>query len=285
MRFSQRIGKRQVKTILQLEVIDTDLLNRLWNIILKDFFDEISDYSRFDSETQKCEVCRIMWKEFFKYPIDKSPKYNSGVTYVPEFIQLLRNWFYKSEWYDIFDLIEFMAFLSDKIGNLKFINQCNLALEKEVSGYRIVNEKVVQITSEDEVKEIENAIESTDKWSSVNTHLLTALDMLADRKNPDYRNSIKESISAVESLCIIITGDENATLGKALLEIEKKYFLHKALKNSFSALYGYTSDSSGIRHALSEDDDKVGFEDAKFILVSCSAFINYLKAKIDIGKN
>ena len=39
MRFSQRIGKTQVKSILQIESIDEDLLNSLWNTILDDFFD------------------------------------------------------------------------------------------------------------------------------------------------------------------------------------------------------------------------------------------------------
>ena len=74
-------------------------------------------------------------------------------------------------------------------------------------------------------------------------------------------------------------GEKTATLGQALLKIEKKYKLHSALKNAFSALYGYTSDSGGIRHSLLEDDIDVSMEDAKFMLVSCAAFINYLKLK------
>jgi hypothetical protein len=40
------------------------------------------------------------------------------------------------------------------------------------------------------------------------------LQKLADRENPDYRNSIKESISAVESAAQEITGDTGATLGR-----------------------------------------------------------------------
>ena len=107
-----------------------------------------------------------------------------------------------------------------------------------------------------------------------------SLDLLADRKNPNYRNSIKESISAVESFCKLITKDDNASLGEALSEIEKEYSLHGALKSSFSSLYGYTSDAGGIRHALIESDVTVEFEEAKFMLVSCSAFINYLKSKV-----
>ncbi len=60
--------------------------------------------------------------------------------------------------------------------------------------------------------------------------------------------------------------------------IEKKVELHPALKKAFDSLYGYTSDADGIRHALL-DEPNLDSEDAKFMLVSCSAFINYLISK------
>ncbi len=108
----------------------------------------------------------------------------------------------------------------------------------------------------------------------------TALSKLSDRKNPDFRNSIKESISAVESLCQKITGKPKATLGDALKAIEKngRVNLHSALKRGYEAIYGYTSDADGIRHAMSEQSN-CDFADAKYMLVSCSAFINYLIEK------
>ncbi len=116
----------------------------------------------------------------------------------------------------------------------------------------------------------------------------TALDHLADRESPDYRNSIKESISAVESLCKLIAGDKKATLSNALdtLEQRRGVDLHKALRNAFCALYGYTSDASGIRHALLDEPD-LDIEDATFMLVTRSAFVNYVlqkatKAGIDL---
>jgi hypothetical protein len=105
------------------------------------------------------------------------------------------------------------------------------------------------------------------------------VDLFSDRKSPDYRNSVKESISAVEAICKIITGDEKATLGQALKKLEDKgLHLHAALRNAFSSLYGYTNDAEGIRHALLEEPT-LDFDDAKFMLVSCSAFVNYLAAE------
>ena len=50
-------------------------------------------------------------------------------------------------------------------------------------------------------------------------------------------------------MCQVITGDSKATLGKALKQLN----VHKALESGFSAIYGYTSDADGIRHALSEE--------------------------------
>ena len=56
--------------------------------------------------------------------------------------------------------------------------------------------------------------------------------------------------------------------------------LHPALEKSFKQLYGYTSDSDGIRHALM-DIYNCDFEDAKYMIVSSSAFVNYLIVKAD----
>ncbi|WGS63939.1 hypothetical protein [Marinitoga aeolica] len=46
-------------------------------------------------------------------------------------------------------------------------------------------------------------------------------------------------------------------------------------------LYGYTSDEKGIRHALLEGEStNISFDEAKFMLVSCSAYVNYLIEKV-----
>jgi hypothetical protein len=59
--------------------------------------------------------------------------------------------------------------------------------------------------------------------------------------------------------------------------LARKHPLHPALEAAFTKLYGYTSDAKGIRHALLDDDEVVTFEEAKFMLVACSAFINYVR--------
>lgn len=171
---------------------------------------------------------------------------------------------------------------SDPDGKLcqVFMDSCNSVLERELSAYRFVGGRITEITSKQEISEIEGSLGLTGILAPVSNHLKRALDLYSDRKNPDYRNSIKESISAVEAICKIITKEPKTTLGKALdmIDGKSKLTLHVSLRDAFQPLYAYTSDAEGIRHALM-DDPTLGSEDAKFMLVSCSAFVSYLVTK------
>lgn len=150
---------------------------------------------------------------------------------------------------------------------------------REYVGYRFVDGIIVPISDVYELEALEEAL--TNPYEPVYQHLSKANKFLADRENPDYENSIKESISAVEAICEIITGTKGkeATLGAMLKKLEVKGIeIHSALKSAFSTLYGYTSDANGIRHAGYIGGKASTFEEAKFMLVSCSAFVNYLTA-------
>jgi hypothetical protein len=155
----------------------------------------------------------------------------------------------------------------------------NTIFQREYIGYRFVGNIITPISDENEVESINDAITVSD--DAVRNHLLKANSLLADRENPDYENSIKESISAVEALCEIKTGirGKEATLGKMLKKLEDGGIeIHSALKLAFNNLYGYTSDANGIRHAGDIGGAASTFEEAKFMLVSCCAFVNYLTA-------
>lgn len=105
--------------------------------------------------------------------------------------------------------------------------------------------------------------------------------LLSDRHSPDYPNSMKEAISAVEGVCKIITADSNATLATALNKLEGKGVLtHPSAQTALGKLYGHANDADGIRHA-EIDASTVDFDDAKFMLVACSAFANLLIARYE----
>jgi len=152
-----------------------------------------------------------------------------------------------------------------------------MRMERELAGYRFIEGVCTRITEKQEIETISHAI-TEGPYDGVKAHLKTALEHMSRREDPDYRNSIKESISAVESLCREVTGDKNATLGQALKVLENQGQIHGALKKGMSNLYGYTSDEGGIRHAMLEEPN-ITLHEARFFLVSCSAFVNYMISK------
>lgn len=271
--FSQRKGLKPVKNVMQVDNIDDDLRNGFWNALSIFYWEQMKQTLLLSSDKNIRWLFLSLWHNFFKKPIDSLNDLWT-ITY-----QEIRKYYFNTPWFEVYDFIEFIAnnYL-DKSTNEKFIASCNNILEKELSAYRFIDGKITQMTSKEEIIEIEEALETTKPLKPVFHHLKSALDLFADRKSPDYRNSIKESISAVEAICNLITKDTKTTLGQALKEIEKKMTLHPALKKAFDSLYGYASNAEGIRHALL-DEPTLDFEDAKFMLVSCSGFINYLLAK------
>lgn len=277
MLFSQRVGITPIKIDLQREQIDTDLKISIWNAYYSIFTESRSSGILFYSAHKI--LFHSIWINFFKRPIDRIP-YKTE-----DYHEFVRNWFFstKTKWYELLDFIEFVvknAVYESEV----FKECCNESLEKEVSAYRIIDREVAEITDLNEISAIEQALENTKgRFEGVHLHLKSALEKMSNKKNPDYRNSIKESISAVEALAKLISEEPKVELGKALKKLNEKLNLHKALIQGFLSLYGYTSDADGIRHAMLEEST-VYYEDAKYMLVSCSAFTNYLIVKIERAK-
>lgn len=102
--------------------------------------------------------------------------------------------------------------------------------------------------------------------------------MYSDRKSPDYRNSIKESISAIESAFSAINSEKSRSLPEAIKKAEKNGLgMHPALAKGISNIYGWTSDQDGIRHALVDTETSVGEPEARLMLTLCSSLLGYLK--------
>ncbi|TGV05789.1 hypothetical protein E4695_15275 [Alcaligenaceae bacterium 429] len=213
-----------------------------------------------------------IWFRVLKRPLDSMPSFDPAMrnsTY-----QTIREVILNGQWFDSLDLVEFIAQNIPENWKANTINLCNSVFEGENAAYRFINSELTEITDAAEIESIAEALDSPK--TTINTHFANALSLLSDRKSPDYRNSIKESISAVESLCKVISGKQNGTLGECLKVIQNSHPMHKAFQAALNSLYGYTSDEGGIRHALTEDSSPPTYADAKFMLVSCTAFVNYL---------
>lgn len=272
MLFSERMKYKEVRTQIQTIGIDEPLKNGLWNVI----------YTLVLSKNRSVKIAYSLyddiWKNYFKAPLDEMP--NSV-----EFPSTIRGFFYSYEtlWYELYDFLEFLV---KSISRSEFPDKTDLAiamktefneiLEKEMSGYRFIDMIIAPIITHSEIEEIGEAIAQSETYYGVATHINRSVELLSDRKSPDYRNSVKESISAVESLCKVITDDPKSTLGDGIKKLESiGVKIHPSLRSAFNQLYGYTSDEKGIRHAIMTEEATT-FEEAKFMLVACSAFCNYV---------
>lgn len=266
--FSRRYGYRDEG--IEYEFVSKELLGRIWGIFYKEEYDY---YDTFEWSHYTTGIEDMMVEMGIPYEFPQNRIYKN------QNADALKRYLSTSPWYTVFDFVERYLAIKDaeKADEMRAI--FNKALADEVSGYRIVGNLVVPITGEAELETIKKAMDTP--YTSVNRHIEKALELFADRKNPDYENTVKESISAVEAMCCIITGmsGAQATLGKAIRKLKDSGVqIHSAMENAFSSLYGYTSDQDGIRHGGIDFKD-VPVEDAKYMLVSCSAFVNYLIEK------
>ncbi|WP_193452112.1 AbiJ-NTD4 domain-containing protein [Pseudomonas nitroreducens] len=275
MTFSERYGFTKARDVIQIDSMDEQLRVGLWNAITVCVFSGYSPYqslSDFNNERYDLLVRRV-WASYYHKTLDSRPDDWKAA------VAAMRKDFFECDWFKVYNFLEFLFsnFKFSSSARESFRSSCNETLTINVSAYRVVDDRVVRITEGHEIDEIESAMSNAKGAESL--HIRRALELLSDREAPDYRNSIKESISAVESLVQAALG-EKGTLGALLNNLEERIELHAALKSAFTKLYGYTSDADGIRHALS-DNSSIKFEDAKFMLVACSAFVNLVKVKLN----
>lgn len=275
--FSERHGYLKASDALIVECMPKEVQNSIYNCLYDytektpGFFDSLDKMVWvFFLNEKECDYDQIQFKRGYitLYIIDSS----------------------QYEWHQKLSLIEYLLGLLEKIEKNKhqkmpsFMDSINRSFERLNYGYRIINNIVTPITSKEEVNSIEEAINSAK--DNIKEHLNSALKHLADKEKPDYRNSIKESISAVGALCREMTREND--LGKALFVMEKRQGkLHPQLKAAFENLYSYVNEKqSGIRHELMDESGTYipSYHEAKYMLVTCSAFINYLNGKFGSDK-
>lgn len=273
--FSQRMGLTPKEFPLQVDRLDDVTRMDIWNAFYQCFFDCVSDDYFIDTMTPRLrEFCIYIWADLLKRDLSKLKTVDDITKHLKDLILNKQ-----TLWYKVLDFCEDLL-QWDSVQINEFGKELNDIFEHDGVGYRIVGDEIAPITNDQEIQAIKTAMTLPDQLAGARTHIATALQLLSDRENPDYRNSIKESISAVEAVCMVLVGDESASLGKALKRLEDNGIkIHPSLKSGFSSIYGYTSDQGGIRHAMIEEGTVATQEDALFMLVSCSAFCHYLQQK------
>ena len=280
--FSDRNKIKALNTTIQYKQFDEhtrSALSNMTDIVIQNYFGEISISHRFPTNHQKEQAfIKNLLADVYGQVLDWAKSYRYD-----DLLEIMHDTFATDDYDSILTLVEYIAAQLPNYGKkgvvykgmLYTVEQLyNHCFEQEYVGYRLIAGVAQTITDENEVNTIQETVNS--KCAEVKQHIGKALSFLSDRQSPDYANSIKESISAVERMCSIILG-KATTLGDALKHLEDSGVkIHPALKSAFSKLYGYTSDASGVRHAGELGGEDSTFEEAKFMLVSCCAFVNYL---------
>ena len=195
---------------------------------------------------------------------------------------------FNESWFWVYDYIEFYYkflqkdyyYWNDEYKPINdwteiFKNSVNIALREENSAYTLISTgDLIEVANNEELESIEESLKTP--YENVKAHIKASIKLFKEEPK-DYRNSIKESISAVEAMCCELIWKPKATLWDALKKLKTLWIkIHPALESWFSSIYWYTCDESWIRHNLKIDSTEATFDDAKYMLVSCSAFVNYL---------
>ena len=276
--FSDRMGISKINAEIQIHDLDGRTRITLSNLFSALYEDMCSDIN-FESWAEHLYL-DMMWNVFVERV---SPGSINSIMAMNGISDRINETIIKGDYDDVLTILEFIIVKMEEIYEKHREAQdlqsyFNNIFLREFVGYRFVNGFITPITDDIEIESIEEATKS--EYDNVSKHITKAIYHLSNRENPDYENSIKESISAVEAICVIIVKDDKATLGKAMkkLQLTGGITIHPSLQTAFEKIYGYTSDDeSGIRHSAGIGGKNATFEEAKYMVVACSAFINYLK--------
>ena len=278
--FSEREGFVPMK-VCQVGTIDADTRVKIYNEI-HDYLHP--SYDPYDDDTDRADhrawdivYQRHFWAQFLSKPLDEYMNREGCEDYLRS--MLLSD----DPWHKVFDFLEYIfkrctyvyeyegldyIYRKERVDSL--IYAINRILKESNVGYRIIDNKFVPISSEQEIQEVEKAYNTA--FHGANQHIKKAINFLADRKSPDYENSIKESISAVESIAKEITKRKE----KPLNALTQSLQLHQSFKDGLDKLYNWTSKDGGIRHGISGTPLTPDENTARFMLVVCSSFVNYI---------
>lgn len=269
--FSDRLGITQ-PAMLQVDAISTELANSLWNV-----FHTLYHWEYWP------EAARVVCRGFTKTRVDHLPTTPNDCS------SWLSDVFFGGQWFQTYNLVEFLVLNHQLImagapghkrHDATLATWLNKVLERENSAYRFVGQSLAPISNHAEVTAVEKAAGAAvaSGLQGAEKHIRASVAMLSLKPAPDYRNAVKEAISAVESVAKQLANDERTTLTPALKALASKTTIHPALHAGFSSIYGYTNDADGIRHSMLENAT-VDFAEAKYMVVSCSAFVHYLIEK------
>ncbi len=287
--FSQAQGYEEVPRPLKLEELPGEARTQIWNLFYAHLDDsKVDPYPDVISSAGIAWEVAGVWRAVFQakhvfhdqLPLDEwSAKFRVICRGLRDDIETL-------PFNSVFDLIQFVLRHSECppafIAQMKRIfEMCRLAYTIDENDPPTI---VPAVTAEEGIAVIES-LQTLRQGGLVSsaTHLRKASECINQN---DWAGSIRESIHAVESVARQIAPDKTDTLTQALGSINKRTPLHSELKKGLQALYWFTSDEQGVRHALLDREKaSVGMDEAVFMLGACASFASYLCRKHKAGES
>ena len=281
--FSQAHGYEDVPGPLRLGDLPGSARTRIWNFLFSDLkktmvTDDIMGYGPWVGGNWK-DILQAAHVEFYILPLD-----DWRADFWP-ICEKLRKYIETLPFNKVFDLIQFVLRhrqcppgLADRLR--RTFKACQLAYMIDTGPPPTILPAVTQAEGHSVVESL-GALREAGLHGSA-AHLREASACI---NQGNWAASVRESISAVESVARLLDPKASKTLGPALASLEHRRTLHPALKGAFSQLYGYTNQEQGIRHALlDEAKAPVGQDEAVFMLGACAAFASYLWRKHKAGE-
>ena len=272
--FSQRYGYEPLPEAMQLEELSGHLRRELWNLI-REFFLGTRRFGVenwfFPKEAERF-IERVLGK-LLGVPEDEVPTdYDRVMRFFKEAV-------INAKFNSVLDLLQIMA--NDRGAGVGFTNSVRRIFEEHAAPYILDTSQTTCFFRPRGNKEqgvaIQKAIDvlRTEKMDGATTHLREAAEHI---NAGQYGDAIADSIHAVESVARKIDANASRTLAPALDSLEQSGLIkHRALKEAFLKLYGYTSDEQGLRHALVDKGTRdVGVDEAMFMYGACASFCAYL---------
>src|SRR4030066_1048489 len=103
MLFSNRKGLKPIKSIFQVDSMNSELRNGLWNALTIYYWEKRQrDYPEYSKDKLIQNLIRLIQLYYFKETIDELPlSWNKNYP-------VIRQYFFGCEWYEVFDFIEFI---------------------------------------------------------------------------------------------------------------------------------------------------------------------------------
>jgi hypothetical protein len=203
--------------------------------------------------------------------------------FADEFSHVLEDWlaplkakFVRRNYLEIFEFVQFTIRHPEAPYN--FEGRVANALSQSRAAYFVDGTTIFPKASVEEGAALQAAliVLRGSEYGGARAHLSAAANLLSEG---DYGGSVRESVSAVESIARSIEPSADK-LSTALAKLHNGKRIHQGLKAAFNSLYGYASDEEGVRHALVfQDQPHVGEAEAIFMIGACASFVTFVIGK------